>query len=64
MEASNEQVNTIVDHFFRSEYGKVISYLSSKFGTQHFEGIEDSVQEAIYESTPKSGNFHKKSYFG
>lgn len=37
----------LVDHFFRTEYGKVVSHLTSKFGSIHLELAEDSVQEAL-----------------
>lgn len=44
---SNKQINQIIDHFFRYEYGKVSSYLVSKFGASYIEIIEDSVQESL-----------------
>ncbi|MEP0987738.1 sigma-70 family RNA polymerase sigma factor [Ekhidna sp.] len=37
----------LVDHFFRTEYGKAVSHLTSKFGASHLELAEDSVQEAL-----------------
>lgn len=37
----------LVDHFFRTEYGKVVSHLTSKFGPSNLELAEDSVQEAL-----------------
>lgn len=37
----------IVDHFFRHEYARVVAILTKNFGTEHFERIEDVVQEAM-----------------
>ncbi|MFK7951717.1 MAG: RNA polymerase sigma factor [Ekhidna sp.] len=37
----------LVDHFFRTEYGKAVSHLTSKFGSIHLELAEDAVQEAL-----------------
>ncbi len=41
------QTPQLVDHFFRTEYGKAVSYLTSKFGASNLELAEDSVQEAL-----------------
>jgi RNA polymerase sigma factor (sigma-70 family) len=46
----SQQVTTLVDHFFREEYGKVVSFLTAKFGAQHLELAEDSVQETLYKA--------------
>lgn len=46
----SQQVTTLVDHFFREEYGKVVSYLTAKFGAQYLELAEDSVQETLYKA--------------
>lgn len=37
----------LVEHVFRHEYGKIISFLAHKFGPSHLETIEDGVQEAL-----------------
>ncbi len=37
----------IVDHFFRYESSKVITYLVGKFGKENLELVEDCVQEAL-----------------
>ncbi|UJH68906.1 RNA polymerase sigma factor [Allomuricauda sp. SCSIO 65647] len=37
----------LVEHVFRHEYGKMVSYLVNKFGPSHLESIEDAVQEAL-----------------
>ncbi|MFY0650835.1 MAG: sigma-70 family RNA polymerase sigma factor [Cyclobacteriaceae bacterium] len=42
-----DNFNSLIDHYFREEYGKVVSFLTSKYGTQHLELVEDSVQEAL-----------------
>lgn len=39
--------NKVVDHLFRTEYGKVTALLTYKFGTVQLERIEDAVQEAL-----------------
>jgi len=49
-EARGRETSLIVDHFFRHEYGKVLSYLTRKYGADHFELIEDAVQEALYKA--------------
>ena len=41
------QTPQLVDHFFRTEYGKAVSHLTSKFGASNLELAEDSVQEAL-----------------
>jgi RNA polymerase sigma-70 factor (ECF subfamily) len=41
------QAQIIVDHFFRHEYGRSISYLTRIFGKENFELIEDAVQESL-----------------
>lgn len=41
------KTSQLVDHFFRTEYGKVVSHLTSKFGGSNLELAEDSVQEAL-----------------
>jgi len=55
----NEQ---LVEYIFRHEYGKIISFLTYKFGPSHLEIIEDAVQESLikamqvwgYSEAPKS----------
>ncbi|WP_420316262.1 RNA polymerase sigma factor [Ekhidna sp.] len=41
------QTPQLVDHFFRTEYGKAVSHLTSRFGSSKIELAEDSVQEAL-----------------
>lgn len=41
------KTSKLVDHFFRTEYGKAVSHLTSKFGASNLELAEDSVQEAL-----------------
>ena len=36
-----------IDHLFRNEYSKLISYLTSKFGISNIDIIEDAVQDAL-----------------
>lgn len=35
------------DHFFRHEYGRLVSTLSRRFGPRHIEAIEDAAQVAL-----------------
>lgn len=37
----------LVEHFFRHEYGRLVSIFARKVGAQHVELIEDSVQSAL-----------------
>lgn len=41
------QTPQLVDHFFRTEYGKAVSHLTNRFGSKNLELAEDSVQEAL-----------------
>ncbi|MEP1032906.1 sigma-70 family RNA polymerase sigma factor [Ekhidna sp.] len=41
------QTSQLVDHFFRTEYGKAVSHLTSKYGASNLGLAEDSVQEAL-----------------
>lgn len=44
---TKQPINQLVDHFFRNEFGKVVTLLTSRFGTHHLEMAEDAVQEAL-----------------
>lgn len=46
----NEQTNTLVDHLFRHEHGKMVAVLTRIFGIQHLEIIEDVVQDAFHKA--------------
>ncbi|WP_422082580.1 RNA polymerase sigma factor [Ulvibacterium sp.] len=37
----------LVEHVFRHEHGKMVSFLVHKFGPSHLERIEDAVQESL-----------------
>lgn len=37
----------IGDHFFRHEYGRLVSVLARRVGVRHLEAIEDAVQDAL-----------------
>ena len=39
--------NSVVEHFFRHEYGKLVAVLSRKVGVQHLALVEDAVQLAL-----------------
>jgi RNA polymerase sigma factor (sigma-70 family) len=47
LQETQQDTTTIVEHFFRHEYGKVVSHLTSKYGVSRIEQIEDAVQEAL-----------------
>ncbi|MEN9577581.1 MAG: hypothetical protein RJA70_590 [Pseudomonadota bacterium] len=38
---------SLVDHFFRHEYGRLVSRLVRRFGTSMLERVEDAVQSAL-----------------
>ena len=38
---------TLVDRFFRHEYGRLVATLSRRVGVQHLEDVEDAVQSAL-----------------
>lgn len=42
-----QTVNDTIDHVFRNEYVKLTSYLTTKFGTNHIDLIEDAIQESL-----------------
>lgn len=39
--------SVLTEHFFRQEYGRLVSSLSKQVGLMHIESIEDSVQAAL-----------------
>ena len=43
-------INTAIDHLFRHEYARTVSYLVSKFGAIHIDIIEDAVQDALFKA--------------
>lgn len=55
---SETNISDKTDHLFRHEYGKLVSVLTSAFGTSNIELAEDVVQEAMLEA------LHKWSYKG
>lgn len=40
-------VDKLIDHFFRTEYGKAVSHLTNKFGSGNIELAEDAVQDTL-----------------
>ena len=40
----------LVEHFFRHEYGRLVSMLSNRFGVECIEDIEDAVQSALMDA--------------
>ncbi len=38
---------TLVEHFFRHEYGRLVATLSRRVGVEHLETVEDAVQTAL-----------------
>ena len=47
---NSEEVNILVDHLFRSQYGKMVSVLASVFGFHHLQIAEDLVQDTLMEA--------------
>ena len=43
-------INQLVDHLFREEYGKVVSYLTSIFGFHFLESAQDIAQDTLTEA--------------
>lgn len=52
MSQGKNQINItqIVDHLFREEYGKVVSYLTSAFGFHFLETAQDIAQDTLVEA--------------
>jgi len=44
---SPAQANALVDHFFRHEYGRLVSSLARRFGMARLSLVEDAVQSAL-----------------
>ena len=42
-----QELNSTIDHLFRTEYVKLVSYLTTKFGAANIDIIEDAVQESL-----------------
>ncbi len=43
----SKEPHSIVEHLFRTEYGKVVALLTHKFGTSYLEQIEDATQDTF-----------------
>ena len=56
MNKDTEQINTLAGHLFREHYGKMVSYLSHKYGYHQIENILDAVQES-FEAALKTWRF-------
>ena len=46
-----KNVFQLVDHFFRHEYGRLVSTLTRQFSTGDIDLIEDAVQEALFKDS-------------
>lgn len=46
----SDTIHSLDDHFYRHESGRLTSLLTSRFGLQNIELIEDAVQEALLRS--------------
>lgn len=44
---SEMNANQLIDHFFRTEYGKAVSHLTNRFGSGNLELAEDAVQDTL-----------------
>ncbi|MEQ9303897.1 MAG: sigma-70 family RNA polymerase sigma factor, partial [Marinoscillum sp.] len=51
----NPSASSLVDHFFRNEFGKAVTYLTGKFGVAHLEAAEDAVQDALVKAMQSWG---------
>ena len=47
---NTRSTHNTIDHLFRQEYGKLISFLTAKLGSTHIDLIEDAVQDALYKA--------------
>jgi RNA polymerase sigma factor (sigma-70 family) len=47
MKQKIEEIQSLTDHLFRSNYGKMVSYMSQKYGYHEIENILDAIQEAF-----------------
>ena len=47
MSEPRQDPSGLVDHFFRHSYGRLVSTLARRFGTESLATIEDAVQEAL-----------------
>ncbi len=43
----HKQINAVVEHLFRHEYGKLVSMLVRTVGISHLDDVEDVVQESL-----------------
>lgn len=53
-----ERESGLVEHFFRHEYGKLVSTLSRRVGVEHLNAVEDAAQSALttaLDTWPRSG---------
>ncbi len=53
---ANEHINTLTNHLFREHYGKMVSFLSQKYGYHQVDNVLDAVQEA-FEAALKTWRF-------
>lgn len=47
----NMNQETLIDHLFRHQYGRMVSILTRIFGLSHLETIEDAVQDTFAKAT-------------
>jgi len=50
LQNSSNNINTLTDHLFRHESGKMVSVLTKIFGTENLETAEDVVQQTFIDS--------------
>ena len=48
--STDTQIDTQIEHIFRHEYGRLVALLTRRFGVQHLDAIEDSVQWALMQA--------------
>lgn len=55
--STDKDINLLASHLFREHYGKMVAYLSRKYGYHEIDSITDAVQES-FESALKTWKFN------
>ena len=53
----SNNLDKLIDHLFRQEYGKIVSYLTAIFGLAKLQSMEDIAQETLLEAY-KNWSYH------
>ncbi len=49
-DSSRENIDSLIDHLFRQEYGKMVAYLTKMFGMHQLMAMEDVAQETLLDA--------------